>query len=304
MLKKLLLALLVALLPTPLLAAYAQWQATATSASGSPLRGYNVKVLEHPSGTPATVYSDDQGTELEQPFQTNSTDGTYGFWTGADGDYKIVVYGLMGTYQTVYISVSGTSISSSGIDISTVNLVPKTLDGQQTITATGTGNGIDLVAEEGSISLSAQGGASTVVADDGGAGLRSTLAGGVVQLYTSQEESNIEIIAAGDESTIFLNAMGDEGAVSMTATNVTTMATNNVLNTPGGNSIAVHNNTGTYINGPIAIGPRTGPPVACDAGSLGSIYVDSDISLPCFCNGTNWVRMTDFSTTTGCSNPE
>lgn len=43
------------------------------------------------------------------------------------------------------------------------------------------------------------------------------------------------------------------------------------------------------------------PPVACAAGTEGSTYIDSDVDFPCYCNGTNYVKFTDNSTTTGCS---
>ena len=48
----------------------------------------------------------------------------------------------------------------------------------------------------------------------------------------------------------------------------------------------------TVIFDVLKILPRSTAP----SGALGMIYVDSDLNLPCFYNGTNWVQMDDFST--------
>lgn len=42
--------------------------------------------------------------------------------------------------------------------------------------------------------------------------------------------------------------------------------------------------------------PVTAPPETCASAFEGAIYSDSDLSLPCFCTGTGWVQMDDFST--------
>ena len=41
--------------------------------------------------------------------------------------------------------------------------------------------------------------------------------------------------------------------------------------------------------------PKKSPPEDCTAGTKGAIYTDDDLNLPCFCTGTNWVQMDDFS---------
>ena len=43
------------------------------------------------------------------------------------------------------------------------------------------------------------------------------------------------------------------------------------------------------------LNPVTAPPETCSAAFLGGIYTDIDLSLPCFCDGTNWLQMDDFS---------
>jgi hypothetical protein len=55
------------------------------------------------------------------------------------------------------------------------------------------------------------------------------------------------------------------------------------------------------ITGGFRLVPASAPPVACAAGTAGTVYYDSDINEPCMCNATNYVLMKDMSTTTGCS---
>lgn len=342
MFKKLLFALLIALLPTASFAAYAHWEATATSASGNPLKGYNVKVLEYPGGTPIEIYSDDQGTIKTQPFTTSSSDGTYDFWTNADGDYKVIVYGAFGTYQTVYLSVSGTSISSSDVDISSVNLVQKIFNGQQMITATGAGNDItlstlvsgdDIIAQAGGdISLeSGAAGATAIVTEtaaslfgpsglvevtvsDAGVQARSTADSTAMTFDTSGEDAEVHINANGGggrvligandatSGTVALSATGTGGQVTATAGDrVDIDAATSVSLASGTNSIWVYSASGAEVTGAFRLMPSAAPPVACAVDTVGTIYVDSDINRACFCNGTNYVLMEDFSTTTGCS---
>lgn len=43
--------------------------------------------------------------------------------------------------------------------------------------------------------------------------------------------------------------------------------------------------------------PTDAPPT-CDSGNEGAMYGDDSLNLPCYCNGTGWVQMDDFST--GC----
>lgn len=51
------------------------------------------------------------------------------------------------------------------------------------------------------------------------------------------------------------------------------------------------------IDDMLNLDPQSAPPIAtCDSAIDGSFYVDSDLNLPCYCNGTNWVQLDDFST--------
>jgi len=111
-------------------AAYVQFSVTATTRAGTPLRGYTVTVYNYPAGTKASIYSDGIGTVKANPFLTSTTDGTYSFYTGADGDYRIVVTkpGMSGTYDMKYINVTGTTVLTSDIDASSVGLATLTGD--------------------------------------------------------------------------------------------------------------------------------------------------------------------------------
>lgn len=44
----------------------------------------------------------------------------------------------------------------------------------------------------------------------------------------------------------------------------------------------------------IQMKPASSPPITCT--QAGAIYSDSDLNLPCFCDGTSWKQMDDFST--------
>ena len=45
----------------------------------------------------------------------------------------------------------------------------------------------------------------------------------------------------------------------------------------------------------LKLNPVVSPPIPCDANYEGAIYSDSDLNLPCYCNGVNWLSMADFS---------
>jgi hypothetical protein len=68
----------------------------------------------------------------------------------------------------------------------------------------------------------------------------------------------------------------------------------------GADELTVAAGSSTFI-GAVKLTGAAAPPVACAAGTVGTIYVDSDIAKACICNGTNYVLMNDDSTTTGCS---
>ncbi|MFH1781547.1 MAG: hypothetical protein ABH835_02960 [Patescibacteria group bacterium] len=49
------------------------------------------------------------------------------------------------------------------------------------------------------------------------------------------------------------------------------------------------------VNNHFKLTPTATPPETCtDIGIEGSMYYDSDLNLPCVCNGTNWLQMDDF----------
>ncbi len=120
-----LLTLLIFLFATAANAAYVQWSATALTPSGTTLKGYTVTVRDYPAGTLSTIYSDGIGTVTDNPFLTSSTDGTYSFYTGADGIYKIIVTkpGMSGYYDMKFMEVSGSSFTASELDPITVSQV-------------------------------------------------------------------------------------------------------------------------------------------------------------------------------------
>lgn len=302
MFKKLLFALLIAFLPTASFAAFAHWMATATSQAGNPLKGYSVKVLLHPSGVAAEVYSDDQGTIKVQPFLTSSSDGTYDFWTNADGDYKIIIYGAFGTYQTIIINATGTTASISNVDLSAYVLVTKA--GQQSVTATGAGNDITLTtAASGDDLIFATG-------DDWTAAI-----GGLVNFTPAESFTvtttvgDINLNAAdtfkgkgsGSAATPYVYAIPDQAGacngdesfcfyvepsgITMLAEEKPVLTINSVV------GITVP----TKVQGCTSYGAKAAyesiaTPVECDT------FFDTTLHVPCFYNGTAWKSAIDGTT--------
>ena len=61
-----------------------------------------------------------------------------------------------------------------------------------------------------------------------------------------------------------------------------------------GVEIAVFSSGGVNVTvGALALFCQTSPPAG---GAVGDMYCDSDLNLPCFHNGTDWLQMDDFST--------
>lgn len=71
---------------------------------------------------------------------------------------------------------------------------------------------------------------------------------------------------------------------------------------PGGSTDELTVTAGTtVVAGTFRITAQSAPPVACAAGTKGTIYIDSDVNFPCHCDGTSYKKLTDNTTTTGCS---
>lgn len=71
----------------------------ANTATGLPLVGATVQVNNYPSGTAATIYSDNGITVAANPLTTDAN-GSFSFYA-ADGHYQIVVTGSGITTQTI-----------------------------------------------------------------------------------------------------------------------------------------------------------------------------------------------------------
>jgi len=46
----------------------------------------------------------------------------------------------------------------------------------------------------------------------------------------------------------------------------------------------------------LKLNPESAPPEMCNANFVGGIYVDTELNRPCYCDGTNWLSMADFTT--------
>lgn len=66
---------------------------------GSPVAGASVQVNQYPSGTPATIYSDNGVTQASNPLTTD-VNGSFSFYA-ADGRYQLVISGTNIATQTV-----------------------------------------------------------------------------------------------------------------------------------------------------------------------------------------------------------
>lgn len=117
---------------------------------------------------------------------------------------------------------------------------------------------------------------------------------------------NTGISYAGD---ITIAASGTLKDVAITATSDITLSpvVNFVVDVAGGTdelaatSGVVAIAAATSVTGAFKLVGSAAPPVACAAGTEGTVYLDSTIHKLCVCNGTNYVLVNDDSTTTGCS---
>lgn len=88
---------------------------------------------------------------------------------------------------------------------------------------------------------------------------------------------------------------------SVVATVTFNPSTGFVVDAAGGADELTIATASTTITGAFKLTASTAPPVACAAGTEGTVYVDSDIHKLCICNATDYVLANDDSTTTGCS---
>lgn len=113
-------------------------------------------------------------------------------------------------------------------------------------------------------------------------------ADGDVGIGDASPDAQLEILSAGlPQLRISHTDNVDDLDISVTSAGI------GILQASSG-QINLGNATGevTVIFDVLKILPRkTAPP-----GATGMIYVDSDLNLPCFYNGTNWVQMDDFTT--------
>lgn len=70
------------------------------SLAGAPVGGASVQVNNYPSGTAATIYSDNGITQASNPLTTDAVTGSFSFYA-ADGRYQLVISGANITTQTV-----------------------------------------------------------------------------------------------------------------------------------------------------------------------------------------------------------
>lgn len=170
--------------------------------------------------------------------------------------------------------------------------VLKTAAAQQSVTASGAGNDVSLVAADDVI-LTPADDLTVTAANDANlsttAGNIGITAGGTTQDITLTAVDDV-IFAATDDTTV-----GGADFLVNTTTIALDAAANADEVTVTANKVEIGAGVEFRIIGASA------PPAACAAGTKGSLYFDTDIAKMCVCNGTNYVLMNDDSTTTGCS---
>jgi hypothetical protein len=204
-----------------------------------------------------------------------------------------------------------------------------TVADQQSITASGAGNDVTLVAADdvlmtpgddfvvtptaGSSFINGVGAGqdvSLVAADDvflTPTDALTAAVGGAASIVTTA--GAVTITAGGTTQDVGINSIDDIvltptddltiAAADIVAGAATTIAFDAAASTDelgiAENSVSIGASVAFRIVGSAAV------PVACAAGTKGTIYYDTDINKMCVCNGTNYVLMNDDSTTTGCS---
>lgn len=73
---------------------------------------------------------------------------------------------------------------------------------------------------------------------------------------------------------------------------------NNVVTFPVIDSMTVSGGGTSFIlqKNMLKLNPESAPPEMCNANFVGGIYVDTELNRPCYCDGSNWLSMADFTT--------
>ena len=131
------------------------------------------------------------------------------------------------------------------------------------------------------------------------AGGNTTITSTAGTVAISSSAGSVTIGAVGATQDVTVSATDD---VILSPTDALTLSgTTSTLNAGGGAvevSVAADS---VAIIGAFKLTKSSAPPVACAAGTEGTVYLDSDIHKLCVCNATAYVLVNDDSTTTGCS---
>jgi hypothetical protein len=225
---------------------------------------------------------------------------------------------------TTYRAINATAEAA---DLGDYVLVTKA--GQQSVTASGAGNDVALVAADDVLLTPtdaltvAAGGAASIVTT---AGAVTITAGGTTQDVTvnsiddiflnATDASTISgyIVLANTTTTAIINAAAGGDELTVAEDSVSTLGEFYAVSTDTGSLVSVVDGEveiqsdgtislsgATTVTGGLRPAPASAPPVACAAPVKGTMYFDGDINKLCICNGTAYVLANDDSTTTGCS---
>jgi hypothetical protein len=158
--------------------------------------------------------------------------------------------------------------------------------GSVTVTAVGATQDVTLTAADDVILAPTDaltgtvGGAVAITTTAGAIGLT---AGGTTQDITLTSVDDIALVAT-DDTTV----AGDDVSISSTTVKLN----------PGASTVELAMSAGvsTFL-GSLILPIASAPPVACAAGSKGTIYYDSDLNELCVCNATDYKQIDDMSTT-------
>jgi len=221
---------------------------------------------------------------------------------------------LTTTAGNVTLTAGGTTQDASLVSTDDIFLTPDdalvaVAGGNTTITSTaGT---VAIASSAGPITVTAVGGSNDITmtaADDvilsptgdltavAGAAVTVTATVGTAALRASA--GAVTVTAVGATNDVTLTAADD---VILAATDDTTVAGDNLgINTttvtinPGGSAVELQMSAGvsTFL-GSLILPISSAPPIACAAGSKGTVYYDSDTNLVCVCNATGYVQIAD-----------
>lgn len=122
--------------------------------------------------------------------------------------------------------------------------------------------------------------------------------GATIEGAVSIDASAVDIASAAG-----IGLTADAGDIDLdTGGGVTIVATDPATLSVGGDPAELTIDTAsTTVVGAFRLTGSAAPPVACAAGTAGTLYYDSTVNFTCICNGTAYVRTTDDTTTTGCA---